>query len=247
MPVRVDLSRSRPDIGLVSLPVLCCLLGAALFVYEYGGSEPTLTREFLELEARLIEDATAAASLQQRAEEAGADLQLLAQAAQLVRTEQELATLTRRQDELTAEARLLAALTEQTRELAAAREEATRLRAELASALTATERLFGGYQGEFVLVECVADAVVLHPAGRRIPLAELPAQSDALLREIDRTGYVAIAVRPGGWRDGSFHQVRALIRPHLATGTTTADPPIRWTEFPLPANESIEPYLPRNS
>ena len=247
MPVPVDLSRSRPDIGLVSLPVICCLLGAALFVYEYGGSEPTLTREFLELEARLQEDATATDTLLDRVAEADTDLQLLAQAARLVREQQQLATLTRRQDELTGEAQLLAALEEQAQELEEAREAATRLRVELSSALTATERLFGGYQGEFVLVECIADAIVLHPAGRRIPLTELPAQSDALLQEIDRTGYVAIAVRPSGWRDQSFDQVRALIRPHVDAQSGPTEQQIRWTEFPLPADESIEPYLPRSS
>lgn len=247
MPVPVDHSRSRPDIGLVSLPVLCCLLGAALFVYEYGGSEPTLTREFLELEARLQADANAAESLRDRVAAADTDLHLLAQAARWVREEQQLATLTRRQDELTGEAQLLAALAAQAEELAEAREAATQLRLELASALTATERLFGGYQGEFVLVECVANAIVVHPAGRRIPLAELPTQSEALLAEIDRTGYVAIAVRPSGWRDRSFDQVRALIRPHLEAQAGPTDEKIRWTEFPLPAAESIAPYLPRSS
>ena len=247
MPVPVDHSRSRPDIGLVSLPVLCCLLGAALFVYEYGGSEPTLTREFLELEARLQADAIVAETLADRAAEADSDLELLAQAARLVREEQQLATLTRRQVDLTAEARLLAALEEQTQELEEARETASRLRLELASALTATERLFGGYQGEFILVECIEDAIVLPPAGRRIPLAELPAHRGELLEEIDRTGYVAIAVRPDGWRDRSFDQVRALIRPYVEAQSGPAEEKIRWTEFPLPAGEPIEPYLPRSS
>lgn len=247
MPVPVDHSRSRPDIGLVSLPVLCCLLGAALFVYEYGGSEPTLTREFLELEVRLQADAAAAESLRDRVAAADTDLHLLAQAARWVREEQQLATLTRRQDELTGEAQLLAALAAQAEELAEAREAAGQLRLELASALTATERLFGGYQGEFVLVECVANAIVVHPAGRRIPLAELPTQSEALLAEIHRTGYVAIAVRPSGWRDRSFDQVRALIRPHLEAQAGPAAEKIRWTEFPLPADESIALYLPRSS
>jgi hypothetical protein len=242
MPVKHDHSRSRPDIGLVSLPVLCCLLGAALFVYEYGGSEPTLTREFLELEARMQDDGDLAETLASRAAAAAADLRLLAQAARLVRVEQELATLTRRNDALKEESRLLAAWEVQAREMEEARLEATRLREELDTALTATERLFGGYQGEFVLVECVADAIVVHPAGRRIPLAELSARRDTLLREIDRTGYVAIAVRPSGWGDRSFNPVRALIRRHLE-----AESGIRWTEFPLPSDESIEPYLPRRS
>ncbi len=247
MPDPLDQSRGGPDIGLVSLPVLCCLLGAALFVYEYGGSEPTLTQEFLELESRLAVDATTTADVQDRAETADAKLQLLAQAATLVREEQQLATLTRQHTQLRGQAQLLAALEAQTQELADARDEATRLRSEQTAAFTAAELLFGGYRGDFVLVECIAEAIIIHPVGRRIPLGELTAASDALLREIDRTGYVAIAVRPDGWRDRSFDQVRELIRTHLDAQTTQPDQRIHWTEFPLQADESIAPYLPRHS
>ncbi len=245
MPVPVEQSRGGPDIGLVSLPVLCCLLGAALFVYEYGGTEPTLTQEFLELESRLAIDATTAQSLQDRADDAEANLQLLAQAAKLVREEQQLATLTQRHDQLVEQAHLLAAFEAQSRELEDARNEVTQLRAEKSNALTATGHLFGGYQGEFVLVECIAEAIVIHPRGRRIPLAELPTQSDALLREIDRTGYVAIAVRPDGWGDQSFYQVREIIRTHLDAKTAPPGQGIQWTEFPLLGDESIKPYFPR--
>ena len=247
MPIPVDRSQSGPDIGLVSLPVLCCLLGAALFVYEYGGSEPTLTREFLELESRLIVDATTAQTLNDRAHEADENLQLLAQAARLVREEQALATLTRQHEQLAGQAQLLAALETQVEELADARDEANKLRSEQAATLTAVELLFGGYQGEFVLVECIAEAIIIHPGGRRISLAELQEESVGLLREIDRTGYVAIAVRPAGWRDQSFDQVREIIRTHLDAQSTPSEDGIRWTEFPLQAAESIEPYFPRRS
>lgn len=247
MPIPVERNRGGPDIGLVSLPVLCCLLGAALYVYEYGGSEPTLTREFLELESRLIDDATTAEALADRADEADATLQLLAQAAKLVREEQELATLTRQHAQLAGQAELLVSLETQAQELAEVRNEATKLRAEQAAALSPAELLFGGYRGDFVLVECIAEAIIIHPTGRRIPLAKLPEESVALLREIDRTGYVAIAVRPDGWRDQSFDQVREIIRSHLAAQTTLPEQSIRWTEFPLQTGESIEPYFPRSS
>lgn len=244
MPIPVDRVRIGPDIGLVSLPVLCCLLGAALYVYEYGGSEPTLTREFLELESRLREDATTAQDLHERAEDAEAKLTLLTQAAQLVREEQLLATLTRQQDQLAERGQLLDALDAQVRELTEARDQATALRSEQSATLTAAELLFGGYRGEFVLVECIDQAIVVHPTGRRISLAALPGEKESLLDEIDRAGYVAIAVRPAGWRDRSFDQVRAMIRTHLDAQTERK---IRWTEFPLPAGESIEPYYPRRS
>jgi hypothetical protein len=247
MPIPVERSQSGPDIGLVSLPVLCCLLGAALFVYEYGGSEPTLTREFLELESRLIDDATTAQVLADRADEAEATLQLLAQAAKLVRAEQELATLTRQHAQLAEQAQLLASLEDQAPELAEARDEAIKLRAAQAAAFTPAELLFGGYRGDFVLVECIAEAIIIHPIGRRISLAELSEESVTLLREIDRMGYVAIAVRPDGWRDQSFDQVREIIRNHLATQTAQPEQSIRWTEFPLQTDESIEPYFPRRS
>lgn len=247
MPDPVNHRPLGPDIGLVSLPVLCCLLGAALFVYEYGGSEPTLTQEFLDLEARLIEDAALAEILEERTAAADARLQLLAQAAHLVREEQELATLTRRKDQLAEQARLLTALETRRRELETARDEAAGLRAEQATAATPAELLFGGYRGDFVLVECIADAIILHPDGRHIPLAELPEARAALLQKIDRTGHVAIAVRPGGWRDGSFDQVRELVRTPWGETDPAAPPRIRWAEFPLHADESIKPYLPRRS
>lgn len=244
MPIPVEHSRSGPDIGLVSLPVLCCLLGAALYVYEYGGSEPTLTREFLELETRLIANATTTQDLDDRADDAEQKLKLLTQAARLVREEQHLATLTRQHEELAAQAQLLDALDTQTQELTEAREQATALRSEQAATLTAAELLFGGYRGEFVLVECVGQGIVVHPSGRQIALAALPDEKESLLREIDRTGYVAIAVRPTGWRDRSFDQVRSMIRTHLDAQTERR---IRWTEFPLRADEPIEPYYPRRS
>lgn len=247
MAIPVDRSRGGPDIGLVSLPVLCCLLGAALFVYEYGGSEPTLTREFLALESRLIVDATTAQTLNDRTDVADKKLKLLAQAAELVREEQALATLTRQHEQLAGQAQLLAALETQMEALADVRVEAAELRSEQAATLTAVELLFGGYQGDFVLVECVAGAIIIHPMGRRVPLAELEGERDVLLREVDRTGYVAIAVRPDGWRDQSFDQVREIIRTHLEAQTPSPEDGIRWTEFPLPADESIEPYFPRGS
>ena len=164
-----------------------------------------------------------------------------------MREEQQLATLTRQHEQLSEQAQLLDALETQTIELSEARDEVATLRSEQSVTFTAAELLFGGYQGEFVLVECIGEAIIVHPSGRRISMAALPEEWEGLLQEIDRTGYVAIAVRPAGWRDQSFDQVREIIRTHLTAQPTSPEDSVHWTEFPLQADESIMPYYPRRS
>lgn len=235
----------QPDIGLVSLPVLCCLLGAALFVYEYGGHEPTLTHEFAELEQAVATSRVTAETLTAQTRATAAQLALVEDSLAYLREQRALAALVDREQTLSAQRDLLDALARQAPDLAALKREAERLQAAQADRLAAAHTLFGGYNGHYVLLECVADAVRVFPGNRRIPLADFPAALPALLQEISACGYVAIAARADGWRERSFEPVRQqLYRALDALPVPAGTVAVRRTDFPLRTDEPIEPYLP---
>lgn len=235
---------AQPDIGLVSIPLLCCLLGAALFVYEFGGSEPTLTNEFIRLEEAVAASAFDAFQIDERQDLATAKLNRLDQAARLARIEDEIQILLARHAALDAQKQDLDRLETLLADIAAAQLRLDELELQKQKVIVARQSLFGGYTGQYVLVECIAGEVIVHPGEQRIATAALAAQSDWLLREIDRVGYVAIAVRPGGWTQDSFASAKDLIQTHIESRRRDEGRVIAHTDFPLHADEAIGPYLP---
>ena len=240
----VEAAPSLPEIGLVSIPVLCCLLGAALFVYEYGGREATLTAEFIELEEAVAASAYEASTIDDRQQTAAEKLRLLEQAARLARIQDELAALAEKHALLEAQLQDLTELEKLLAELESTRLRIEDLRVQRDKMIAERQSLFGGYSGTYVLVECVADAIVVYPDARRITLDELPEEREWLLGEIDAKGYVAIAVRPSGWYGNSFDAAKQLIYRHIDTVQTSSGRTIARTDFPLNADESLGPYLP---
>ena len=235
---------AQPDIGLVSIPLLCCLLGAALFVYEFGGSAPTLTNEFIRLEESVAASAFNAFKIDEREKAAAAKLQRLEQAARLARIRREIEALLARHTALEEQKQDLDRLETLLAEIEAARLRLDELELQKQKAIVARQSLFGGYTGQYVLVECLAGEVIVHPSERRISLNALTAQRDWLLGEIDRVGYVAIAVRPGGWTRDSFETAKGLIQEHIESQRLNHGRAIAHTDFPLHADEAIGPYLP---
>lgn len=237
-PARDHSAPGSPDLGLVSLPVLCCLLGAALYVYEYGGREPTLTREFSELEDRVARSRLHAEDLATQNLHLERQVRLLTEAAQLHRARREASDLRRQAEELDALGLALERFAIAIEKTEGDRVELRRLEAERDRRISDTSGLFGGYRGRYVLIECVDEAVIVHPGARRIALVDLLTSPDALLREIQQTGYVALAARPAGWHERSFNPVKRLIQERLTASAVAR------TDFPLTADEPLTPYLP---
>ena len=107
-------------------------------------------------------------------------------------------------------------------------------------------RLQGRYGGRYVLIECVADAVVVYPGAQRLPAAMDAAQFDALIQRIDAAGFVAFAVRPSGWFKDSLDTVRPRVLKALAERQAGTQRRIGRTTLPLTADESIDDLLPRD-
>ncbi|MCF3650771.1 hypothetical protein [Synoicihabitans lomoniglobus] len=237
----------QPELGLVSIPLLCCLLGAALFVYEYGGSAPTLTKEFLALEEQVAASAFTAHDLDTREQSAAEKLRLLQNAARLARIQAELAQLAARHRDLQQEQLDLDRLEKLLAEIEAARLRIAELEVQRNKVIAERRSLFDNYTGPYVLVECVDNAIIVYPGAQRISLNDLPAHQAALLEQIDEFGYVAIAVRPGGWTRDSFDAAKQLIYAHLDAVRQSTGREIARTDFPIKAAEPIGPYLPRSS
>ncbi len=238
---------AQPEIGLVSIPLLCCLLGAALFVYEFGGNKPTLTNEFLALEEAVAASAFDAYRLDEREREAAEKLRRLQNAARLARLQDEIAALLARHRTLEAQQQDLDRLEKLLADIAAARQRLAELDRAEDRARAARSSLFGGYTGQYVLIECLAGEIIVHPANRRIPISQLYEHRDWLLGEIDRLGYVAIAVRPGGWVRDSFAEIKPLVQNHITDRRAADGRSIAHTDFPLEEDAPIAPYLPPTS
>ncbi|WP_221029441.1 hypothetical protein [Actomonas aquatica] len=234
---------SQPEIGLVSIPLLCCLLGAALFVYEFGGNKPTLTNEFLALEEAVAASAYTAYQLDEREQSAAEKLRRLQNAARLAALQDEVTALLEQHARLEAQQQDLDRLEKLLAEIEAAQIQLTDLQRQRDQSRAATTSLFGGYNGQYVLIECLAGEIIVHPQQRRIPLRDFYAHRDWLLGEIDRLGYVAIAVRPQAWTQDSFAEIKPLVQTHLAA-RRAAGQTIAHTDFPLKNDAPITPYLP---
>jgi len=233
-----------PDIGLISIPVLCCLLGAAFFVYVFGGQNAPWNRPLLELQAAMTETATATSVLEEREEAALGRALLLKRAQEIRRLEEEMAQLARLREDLTLQVADVAELARLQLELERLREQLAQL--ELAERRLREQRIpvFRNHTDSYILVECLRDEIVVHPTGRHIGMFEFTEQQAWLCDQIDANGYVAFAVRPGGWTDNSFDRVSTAVYDHLASRVEAGHPPVRRVEFPLAESDSIIPYLP---
>jgi chromosome segregation ATPase len=136
----------------VSIPLLCCLLGAALYVYEYGGTEPTLTTEFLALEEDVAASSYDAAQLDQREQEAATRLRALLAAARLANLDETLAELRERFGKLQQQESDLQRLQELLEQIAAAEIEVANLERQREERERQRLSLFSGYDGPYVLV-----------------------------------------------------------------------------------------------
>lgn len=243
-PRPVPRANSLPDIGLISIPVLCCLLGAAFFVYVFGGQRAPWNAPFLELQDKLEETATATTSLDEREDEALGRALLLKRAEEIRRLTEEVRRLSLLRDDLTAKVADLAELARLQLELDRLREELERLRIAEQNLLARQNSVFGGYTGNYVLIECVQDAIIVHPGAERIGLYQLPDTQDRLMAQIVAAGYVAFAVRPSGWHENSFSRVKTLVYERLSTTEQSGGARVGRAEFPLHEADPIEPYLP---
>ena len=107
--------------------------------------------------------------------------------------------------------------------------------------------LFGSYTGPNVLIECDRGGVSVYCSDhwKKIPMGLPPSSSDRerLLKQIDRLGFVAFLVRPGGF-DKSFDDYSEFIYDHIDRVNKTRPVNQRIGDFSFPAEDSdpIEKY-----
>jgi hypothetical protein len=110
-----------------------------------------------------------------------------------------------------------------------------------------SQRMFiGDHIGAYVLLECRETGVRVYPAGRDLPDNPSETQWQWLCSEIKKTGFLALAVRPGGWYNQSFDAYRKRIYDYVRQIEENEGRRIGHTNFPIGNDEPIEPYLPLN-
>jgi len=134
----------------------------------------------------------------------------------------------------------------------AARSETVRLSKELEdeeksrnSTLTPeARRMLGEYKGPYVLLECVEDGAIVYPGKQRIEMKPSKEQTDQLITQIAKAGFVAIVVRPSGWYGNSFDNLRKTLYERLDQMEKDTSKYIGRSTFPLSADDPITNYIP---
>jgi hypothetical protein len=105
-------------------------------------------------------------------------------------------------------------------------------------------RILGEYKGPYVLIECVEDAAVVYPGRQRIEMKPSNVQTDQLLHQITNAGFVAFVVRPDGWYDNSFDNLRKVIYEKLDKIEKDTGKYVGRSTFPLTSTDPITNYFP---
>ncbi len=73
--------------------------------------------------------------------------------------------------------------------------------------------LFGSYTGPYILIECIEDAAIIYPGGKRIAMTKKPTEAELtdLLEQIKKVKFVAFVVRPSGWYENSYDRLHNVI------------------------------------
>jgi hypothetical protein len=251
--------RPRVDIGLMAMPVFCCLLAAILILILSSGSghrpplAPEKVRELLAriTQARLV---IAQSDLAQHAVSNRLDLaeyrhatkkleaeleEKLLQAAKLSNQVSQAQIVQGRLEEKQRQAQTTQA------DVEAARSRIQELESRIKAATTNDAiGLFGTYRGSLVLVECDSQGAMIHPSGRRLTATAPERELDSVIDDIKRAGFVAIVARPDGFTK-SYDRFHRLILDRLEDLNRLRSTPIGFCAFPLTDDASIAAFLPK--
>ena len=251
--------RPHVDIGLLAMPVFCCLLGAMLILMLNNGSgapPPLALERIRELLACITQARFAIAQsgvvqsvVSNRidfAEYRNANVKLDAkieerrrEAAKLSNQVSQAQVIQGRLEEKQRQAKT----TEADVEAARSRIEDLEARAK-ASKTNDAIGLFGNYRGSLVLLECDRDGATVHPSGQRIAADAPERELDSVITEIERAGFVALVARPDGF-EKSYGRFRQVIFNRVDDLNRRRKTPIGLCMFPLTDDASITAFLPK--
>lgn len=246
------------NLDILALSLLCCLLASVVALIVAQGHRPAGTKvPVVRIEptaapappAGPVVDwdrlSATANAFRREAESIGRRADAIATRVTRSAADRENLALTSRLTELGEKVALL-------QKIMAADSEASRLeklleerrREAAASGGREAQRLLGDYRGPYVLIECVEGAVTVYPGNERLDIKTAKAQLDRLVAQIVDAGFVAFVVRPGGWYEDSFDELRPRIYEALAKVKKDTGRYIGRNTLPLDASEPIADYLP---
>jgi hypothetical protein len=105
--------------------------------------------------------------------------------------------------------------------------------------------LFGSYRGPYVLIECLDEGAVVHPAGKRIAVDPSPSEKEWLGAEMEKQGFVAIVVRPAAFA-GSFDKLLPAVRGLIAASKGRGKE-VGLSFLPIESDKPLDKYIPRRN
>ena len=251
--------RPHVDLGLLTMPLFCSLLGAILILLFSNGSgnPPPLPGEKIrELLSRLTQARLAITQslatqdvisnrfdlAEYRAANAKLDDQITEKLGAVARLTNQVSEAQIRQGRLEEISRRVEAAVA---DAAEARVRVADLEARSKAARTNLAiGLFGSYRGSLVLIECDRDGATIHPSGRKLASDAPEREFDPVFAEIDHAGFVALVARPGGFTN-SYPRVRRIVGEHLQNINRGRATPVGICAFPLDATAPITAFLPK--
>lgn len=246
--------RGRPgalmNLDLLALSLLCCLLASVVGILVAGAKPPAPPPiPPVDVKPRHV---SAREELRQQTTRLAVQVREVEHSRETIATKLNYSVLERENVTLGSRAVQAREKVALTRLIQQAREEAARLTKELeerrrdaqAPLTPEARRMLGDYRGPYVLLECVRDAAYVHPGAERIPMAPSTEQLAKLVDRITRAGFVALVVRPSGWYENSYDNLRSLIYGELGKVEKATGNRVGRSTFPLDESEPITQYLP---
>jgi len=251
--------RPHVDIGLLAMPVFCCLLGAILILIltNGSGSRPPLEPEKIrELLSRITQARMAIA-------QSGVTRHIVLNRLDFAEYRNANKKLDEQIEEKRREAAALSNEVSQAQIVQGRLEEKQRqaqtTEADVASARARLEELeartkaaktndalglFGSYRGSLVLLECDRQGATIHPSGRRIAVDAPDREFDSVASEIDGAGFVALVARPDGFAK-SYGHFRQLVMNRMDDLNRRRTAPVGFCAFPLTDDAPVSAFLPK--
>lgn len=231
------LPQSQFEIGFIAMPVLSCLLAGSLMIWIESSLRREVQTEMIETGAG-IEELVAALNTETD------EHTRLRMEAETIYLKLSGELLSREIGDRRDRVKLLEEITALEDDIAGLTEKVESLEGRRHNAGEKAGLLVGDYAGDYIVVECFGDGVIIHPGKGDKHRLRTQEQRKSLFGQVEVAGFVAILVRPSGWDDAYFNQVKDVIYDHLddleAKGTE-----IGRTTLPITGETDIAQYLPR--
>lgn len=240
--MKADRHTELLNLDVLALSLLCCLLASVVGVLVLGGEENAQANENTQENSPTWTDLRQqSARLFVQVQEAERSREGIVAKLDYSMLERENHTLKFHISDIERKINLL-------RKLVVTKNESAKIARELEEKekpiTPEAKKMLGEYKGPYVLIECIEDEAFIYPGKERISMKPSKEQTEKLLNQIIKAGFVAFIVRPDGWYGNSFDKLRALICEKLDQAEKQGEKYVGRSTFPLDAGASITNYLP---